>query len=271
MQPPSEAAEQPAAPPSLSIAITAYDEATRLPPSLERAFTYLEAWGEPYEIVVNDDGSHDTTPDIVREFIRRFPGRIRLLQAAKNEGKGAGIRRAVLASRGRAILFSDADFSTPIEEVERLRTALKDGYDVAIGSRLQPDGSDMRANSQPLYRRLFGKFFHQLADPLIVRGIGDTQSGFKLFRGQVAHDLFQDTYLTSIIFDVEVLYLAQRRGYRVIEVPVRWTNAGGSRMRVTAKHAARVFWDLVRIPWMHRHDGALRPQPSAVSAGPDPI
>ena len=128
------------------------------------------------------------------------------------------------------------------------------GYDVAIGSRVQPDGTDMRTLSQPFYRRLFGQVFHRLADPLIVRGIKDTQSGFKAFRGVVARELFRDTHLTSIIFDVEVLYLAQRRGYRIAEVPVQWTNAGGSRMRVTVRHALRVFYDLLRIPWLHRHD-----------------
>ena len=254
-----------AADPHLSVAITAFNEAERLPPSLERALPYLDAQGYRYEVVVNDDGSTDDTVAVVRGFMERFPGRIRLIQSAVNQGKGAGVRRAVLASRGAYVLFSDADFSTPIEELPRLLAALQQGYDVAIGSRIQPDGTDMRAYSQPLYRRLFGKLFHRLADPLIVRGIRDTQSGFKAFRGPVAQELFRDTHLTSIIFDVEVLFLAQRRGYRVVEVPVRWTNAGGSRMRVTLRHAVRVFYDLLRIPWLHRRD-AVRPQPYAVGS-----
>jgi dolichyl-phosphate beta-glucosyltransferase len=241
----------------LSVAITAHNEAARLPPSLERALPFLEALGRTYEIVVNDDGSTDATAQLVRDFGARYPDRIRLVGTPTNQGKGAGVRRAVLASRGRYVLFSDADFSTPIEELPRLLEALEDGYDVAIGSRIQPDGTDMR-RSQPVYRRLFGKLFHRLADPLIVRGIGDTQSGFKAFRGPVARELFGDVRLGSIIFDVEVLYLAQRRGYRVIEVPVRWTNAGGSRMRVTLGHAVRVLWDLVRVPWLHRHDATTR-------------
>jgi len=107
--------------------------------------------------------------------------------------------------------------------------------------------------------------FHRLADPLIVRGIKDTQSGFKAFRGAVARELFRDTHLTSIIFDVEVLYLAQRRGYRIAEVPVQWTNAGGSRMRVTLRHALRVFYDLLRIPWLHRGDRVVSGQWSVAS------
>lgn len=254
MQAPAEGSE--AAEPFLSLAISAYNEAVRLPPSLDRVLPYLEGAGYSYEVVVNDDGSTDATPAIMRDVIERYPNKVRLVQAESNQGKGAGIRRAVLATRGQYVLFSDADFSTPIKELPRLLEALERGYDVAIGSRIQPDGTDMRTLSQPLYRRLFGKLFHRLADPLIVRGIKDTQSGFKAFRGPVARELFRDTMLTSIIFDVEVLFLAQRRGYRVVEVPVEWTNAGGSRMRVTAHHASRVFYDLLRIPWLHRHDSA---------------
>jgi dolichyl-phosphate beta-glucosyltransferase len=247
------------------VAISAYNEAARLPRSLAHVLPYLERRADPFEVVINDDGSTDGTAEIVREYCRRYPQRVRLIQAPVNQGKGAGVRRAVLASRGRYVLFSDADFSTPIEELPRLLDALRQGYDIAIGSRIQPDGTDMR-RSQPLYRRLFGKLFHRLADPLIVRGIKDTQSGFKAFRGEVAHELFRDTRLTSIIFDVEVLYLAQRRGYRIVEVPVTWTNAGGSRMRVTAKHAMRVLWDLLRIPWLHRHDAILPAGPRSAPA-----
>ena len=239
----------------LSVAITAYNEAARLPPSLDQVIPYLQQRGRPFEVVVNDDGSSDATAQVVRELEQRYPGKVRLVHAPgnQNQGKGAGIRRAVLATRGRYVLFSDADFSTPIDELPRLMEPLERGYDIAIGSRIQPDGSDMR-DSQPVYRRLFGMLFQRLRDPLIVRGIKDTQNGFKAFRGEVARELFRDSRLTSIIFDVEVLFLAQRRGYRIAEVPVEWTNAGGSRMRVTAGHAARVFWDLMRIPLIHRRD-----------------
>jgi dolichyl-phosphate beta-glucosyltransferase len=239
--------------PYLSVAITALNEGARLPGSLDLVLPYLEQLGHRYEVVVNDDGSTDNTADVVDDYIQHYPGRVRLVQSQGNQGKGAGVRRAVLESTGRYILFSDADFSTPIDELPRLLEKLESGYDVAIGSRVQPDGTDMRV-SQPIYRRLFGMLFHRLRDPLVVRGIKDTQNGFKAFRGEVAHALFRDTTLASIMFDAEVLYLAQRRGYKIAEVPVQWTNAGGSRMRVTAGHAVRVFYDLLRIPWIHRHD-----------------
>ena len=239
--------------PYLSVAITALNEGRRLPGSLDQVMPFLEMLGRPYEVVVNDDGSTDNTVEVVEDFTRRYPGCVRLVRSQGNQGKGAGVRRAVLESSGTFVLFSDADFSTPIQELPRLLEKLEDGYDVAIGSRVQPDGTDMRV-SQPIYRRLFGMLFHRLRDPLVVRGIKDTQNGFKAFRGDVAHALFRDTTLASIMFDVEVLFLAQRRGFRIAEVPVAWTNAGGSRMRVTAGHAARVFYDLLRIPWIHRND-----------------
>jgi len=236
--------------PFLSVAITAYNEERRLPRSLERIIPFLEAQPYTWEIVV--DGSQDRTAEIVRSPPACARGQLRLLASPANLGKGAGVRRAVLAARGRYILFSDADFSTPIEEFPRLLARLEEGYHVVIGSRVQPDGSDMRS-SQPLYRRLLGKLFHALAAWLVVPGIADTQAGFKAFVGSAAHDLFSRSRLNSIIFDVEVLYLAQRLGYRIAEVPVYWTNAGGSRMRITPGHAARVLYDLLCIPYLHRH------------------
>ena len=239
--------------PHLSLAITAYNEAERLPPNLAHALTFLHAQGYSFEIVINDDGSRDDTAAVAERIGRDWPGIVRVLKAPQNEGKGAGLRRAILATRGERVLFSDADFSTPIEELPRLMRAIDNGALVVIGSRVQPDGSDMR-RSQPLYRRLFGKVYRVLRDATTVRGIVDTQSGFKLFVGDAARELFADSVVRSIVFDVEVLYLAQRRGYHVAEVPVQWTNAGGSRMRVTLGHAVRVFWDTVRVPLIHRHE-----------------
>ncbi|HEX2514089.1 MAG TPA: dolichyl-phosphate beta-glucosyltransferase [Chloroflexota bacterium] len=256
--------------PHFSLAITAFDEGARLPRSLERVMPWLAAQPFTSEVVINDDGSTDDTAAVVERFGARYPGQLRLLRSPLNQGKGAGLRRAVLATRGAVVLVSDADLSTPIEEAPRLLAALEAGADVVIGSRIQPDGSDMRA-SQPRYRRLVGRLFHRLADPLVVRGIPDTQSGFKAFRGDIARELFGGTSLTSIVYDVEVLHLAQRRGYRVDSVPVQWTNATGSRMRVTPGHAWRVFYDLLRIPWLHRQVGQSEGPPPAAQPVPDSL
>ena len=167
-------------------------------------------------------------------------------------GKGPRYGQRSWHRAAKYVLFSDADFSTPITELPQVLQPLEAGEaEITIGSRRQADGKDMRA-SQPRYRRAFGKLFHALAALVAVRGIGDTQAGFKALRGDIARELFARLKLKSIVFDVELLYLAQRSGYRVREVPVRWTNAGGSRMRVTLPHAARVLWDLLRIRRLHR-------------------
>ena len=229
--------------PFLSVAMTAFNEALRIGPSLDRIVRYLEAEGFSYEIIVYDDGSRDGTAEIVRGF--GYPN-VRVFAAEHNRGKGAGARRAILESRGEFILFTDADLSTPIEEVGKLLVKIQDHYDIAVGSRIQEDGSDMRV-SQPRYRRLLGKFFHAIAWLLVVRGVRDTQAGFKCFRRDVAHRLFAMSKIDSIIYDVEILFLAKRFGYRVAEVPVVWTNAPGSRMRVSGGHALTVLRDLNRI------------------------
>lgn len=242
--------------PYLSVAISAYNEERRIGPTLKRIIEYLEGQRYEWEVVINDDGSRDRTIDVVRQFGNE---RIRLLESPVNQGKGAGIQRAVLHSQGSRILFSDADLSTPIEEVEKLLDKIDKGYDLAIGCRIQPDGFDMR-ESQPLYRRAIGQFFHFLVWLLVLRGIKDTQSGFKCFKREVAHDLFSQQVLRSIIFDVEILYLARKRGYHVAEVPVKWLDAGGSRMRVSMGHALTVMRDIVSIPIIHRSVSSKEPR-----------
>lgn len=241
--------------PYLSVAISAYNEEKRIGPSLRRIVGYLQQQPYEWEIVVNDDGSRDRTVEVVRQF---GDSHIRLVSSPVNQGKGAGIKRAVLNSNGSRILFTDADLSTPIEEVQKLLDRIDEGCDIAIGCRVQPDGSDMR-ESQPMYRRALGQFFHLLVWLLVLRGIKDTQSGFKCFKKEVAHHLFAEQVLHSIIFDVEILYLARRYGYRIAEVPVQWTNVGGSRMRVTARHALTVLCDIIRVPLLHRSKTATSP------------
>ncbi len=147
-------------------------------------------------------------------------------------------------------VFADADMATPPDQLPLLVQALAD-HDVALGSRIQPDGTDMRG-SQPLYRRLLGRAFHAFASVWVVGDVQDTQCGFKGFTREAADSLFADQRITSIVFDVEIIYLARRRGLRIATVPIRWADRRGSRMRARPGLALRVAWDLLRIPFLHR-------------------
>ena len=165
-------------------------------------------------------------------------------------GKGAAVRAGMLAATTELIVFADADMAAPPDMFPLLIDALAD-HDVTLGSRIQPDGSDMR-QSQPGYRRMLGKAFHLLASLWVVGPVEDTQCGFKGFTRAAAHDLFARQKVTSIVFDVELIYLIRRRGYRMAVVPIRWADRRGSRMRASPGLAMRVAWDLFRIPLIHR-------------------
>jgi dolichyl-phosphate beta-glucosyltransferase len=156
----------------------------------------------------------------------------------------------VLAAAGDLVVFADADLATPPDQIPLLTEALLD-HDLALGSRIQPDGSDRRA-SQPLYRRLLGRLYHLLAGAWVTGDVPDTQCGFKGFRREVGHDVFTRLRTDGIAFDAEVIYLARRLGYRHAIVPVMWHDIRGSRMRVRPRLAAGVLWDLLRIPFLHR-------------------
>jgi dolichyl-phosphate beta-glucosyltransferase len=148
------------------------------------------------------------------------------------------------------VIFADADMATPPDELPLLCEAL-DAADAAYGSRIQPDGSDMRA-SQPGWRRLLGKMFHAGASLWVVGPVQDTQCGFKGFQREVARDVFARQKVTSIVFDVELIYLVRRRGYSHRVVPIRWADRRGSRMHPGPRLALQVAWDLFRIPLIHR-------------------
>lgn len=210
-----------------------------------------------------DDGSSDATCEVVRSKDADVPpnGRLRLISYSPNRGKGAAVKEGCLAAEGEYVLYTDADLATPIEEWERLEPALEQGYDLAIGARIWPDGRDMRS-SQPRYRRLFGKVYNLIAVLFAVRGFPDTQCGFKAMTREAAHRLFPQQRLTGIVFDTELLYLAKRWDMKVAQVPVSWSNIGGSRMRVTLKQAVRVFLDLLSIRVRRWRD-----EPAAREAG----
>ncbi len=241
------------APTSLTIVLPAYNEAARIGPALDELFEYL---ARPYsgtgtlpaqiEVLVVDDGSTDETAELIRA--RPEPS-LRLL-TVPHGGKGAAVRAGMLEARSDLIVFTDADMATPPDQLPLLLEALE-GHDVALGSRIQPDGSDMR-ETQPWDRRMLGKAFHLLASLWVVGPVRDTQCGFKGFRRAAAHDLFARQKITSIVFDVEVIFLVRRRGYSFAIVPIRWSDKRGSRMRAGIGLALRVAWDLFRIPLIHR-------------------
>jgi dolichyl-phosphate beta-glucosyltransferase len=156
----------------------------------------------------------------------------------------------MLAATTELVIFADADMATPPDQLPKLVAALTEA-DVALGSRIQPDGWDMRT-SQPPNRRFLGSIFHALASRWVAGPVRDTQCGFKGFRREVAHDLFPRQRIGSIVFDVELLFLARKRGYRLAVVPITWADRRGSRMRPGVRLAARVAWDLFRIPLVHR-------------------
>jgi dolichyl-phosphate beta-glucosyltransferase len=245
---------------SMTIVLPAYNEARRLGPALDELFAYLDA--PPVEgvhpridVLVVDDGSTDGTADLVRARAEAARSKdadrasLALLQVAHG-GKGSAVKAGMLSAVGDLVVFADSDMATPPQELPKLVAALESA-DVALGSRIQPDGSDMRA-TQPAYRRLLGAVFHLLASVWVVGSVRDTQCGFKGFTHEAARDLFGRQRITSIVFDVEIVHLARRRGYRLAIVPIRWRDVRGSRMRPGARLALRVAWDLFRIPLLHR-------------------
>lgn len=247
-------------PRSLTIVLPAYNEARRIGPALDELFAYLDAptpegMHPRIDVLVVDDGSSDGTADLVRarpEAARAADGDAAPLavMGVPHAGKGAAVRAGILAATGDLVVFADADMATPPSELPKLTAALE-GADVALGSRIQPDGSDMRA-TQPGYRRLLGGMFHLLASIWVVGDVKDTQCGFKGFTREAAQDLFARQQVTSIVFDVELIHLARRRGYGIAVVPIRWEDVRGSRMRPGPLLALKVAWDLFRIPLLHR-------------------
>ena len=229
------------APVDLSVIVPAYNEEARLEQPLLQVSDYFRARGRRVELIAVDDGSRDGTSALVRRLADRLP-ELRLIRLPANRGKGYAVRTGVVNARGRRVLFSDADGATPIAEVERLDAALDGGADVAIGSRGM--ASDQVRVQARLYRRVLGRSFHLLVRMLTVRGFSDTQCGFKLFTAAAAHDLFSRMRMDRYSFDVEVLLMAQLRGYRVDEVPVNWAHQPGSRVNLvtdSARMAADLF------------------------------
>ena len=227
----------------LSMVIPAYNEARRLPPTLARLRDYLDAGADSYEVLVVDDGSDDDTVAVARAVAREWP-QLEVLTLPDNQGKGAAVREGMLRARGALRAFSDADLSTPIEELPRLRSHLGGACHVAIASRDAP-GSDIQVH-QPRWREFMGRTYNRILRLLVLPGIRDTQCGFKLFTSEAAEACFAPLDTFRFGFDAEVLVRAHRRGWEIAEVPVQWRHVEESRVGGIGD-ALRMLYDLVLL------------------------
>jgi dolichyl-phosphate beta-glucosyltransferase len=235
--------------PYLSVVIPAYNEEQRLPRAIPAIAAVVAPKGE-FEIVVVNDGSRDGTARVAEELSRAHP-QVRVISYEPNRGKGNAVRVGMLAAAGRYILFTDADQSTSIVEMDKLLVKLeRDGYDIAIGSRRMPGSVVVRAQSR--LRALASRIFWMAVRLLALRGIADTQCGFKCMTREAARNIFPGVKTNTPIFDVEMLILAGRAGYHVAEIPVRWEHNPDTRIPYDFKRAVLTWRELMRILWHHR-------------------
>lgn len=228
-----------------SIIIPAYNEGAGITSSLTQVLNFMKSFSSSFEVIVVDDGSTDDTVTKTEIYIKDHPE----IQLVKNphKGKGYTVRTGMLMSSGKYVLMADADMATPIEELKRLSVWIIDhDFDVVISSR---EGVGSKRKNEPITRHIMGRIFNAIVRLLTVKGIKDTQNGFKLFKGEVAHDIFEhlilfgpdtpDTKVPKVTaFDVEVLMVAQRRGYTIKEIPVTWTYVPTDRV-----HPIRDSWN----------------------------
>lgn len=233
--------------PFLSFIIPAYNEEERLGRSLIKCIEYLGKQSYSYEIIIVDDGSKDRTIDNAKEF----GDKIKVIAQGQNLGKGAAVRRGMLEAGGDYRIFSDADFSTPVEELKKLFESFEKGYDVCIGSRAL-DSSLIKLH-QPFYREMMGKTFNKIVQLFAVHGIKDTQCGFKGFTEKAALDIFSKAKINGFAFDVEILYLAKKFDYKIAEIPVLWFNDGKSTVN-PIKDSTKMLIEIFKIKRLHRFD-----------------
>ena len=226
--------------PLLSIIIPAYNEEKRLPGSLDKILAWRQTAPYGVEILVVENGSRDATTAVAEAYARQHPD-LRVLHSPK--GKGAAVRVGMFEGRGDYLFICDSDLSMPIAEVEKFLPPRLIDYDVIIGSREAPGA--VRYN-EPEYRHLMGRVFNWIVRLLAIPGFHDTQCGFKMFKREAAHDVFADQTITGWTFDVEALYLARRRGYRIAEAPIHWYFDADSRVD-PIRDTWRMFWDVIRI------------------------
>lgn len=227
--------------PRLSIVIPAYNEEARLGGSLQQVADFVARQDYPIEVVVVDNNSSDRTQAIAREFAAELPYFRVLFEGT--QGKGAAVRTGMLAARGAYRFICDADLSMPIEDVVRFLPPQLNNYDIAIGSREAPGAVRY---DEPWYRHLMGRVFNTIVRLFAVPGFQDTQCGFKMFRSEVAEDLFPLQTMNGWSFDVEILHAAQRRGWRIVEVPIHWYYKANTRIH-PIRDSVAMFVEVLKI------------------------
>jgi dolichyl-phosphate beta-glucosyltransferase len=231
--------------PKYSFVIPVYNESSRVLAALTSVVGFIRARGWNAEVLVVNDGSTDNSADVVRSFAQTAP-EVRLIENPGNRGKGYSVRAGMLQARGHVVLFTDADLSAPIEEAERLFAAIRHGADIAIGSRwLEKDRQTQR---QPLYRQFFGRCFNAVTRLVIRLPYADTQCGFKAFTRQAAQTVFQLQTIERWGFDPEILFIALKRDFWIIEVPVSWAHDERSRMSYL-KDGFKMLQEITIVRW----------------------
>ena len=233
----------------LSIVIPAYNEEKRIGDTLDKIYEFLKTKSYDYEVIVIDDGSRDKTVSVANESRLARIKKLKVLTNGSNRGKGFSVKRGIMNSGGDCILFSDADMSTPIEELDRLLNCMKQGYDIVIGSR-SVDESDIRTR-QPIYREFMGKIFNFFVKMLLSIEFSDTQCGFKLFSARAAKEIAALMKIEGFSFDVEMLYLAKMKNYKIKEIGVIWNNSPHSKVKVMSS-SIDMFFSLFMIRKLHK-------------------
>ncbi len=226
----------------LSVVIPTWNEEQRIPATLEKVDSYLQKLGQKAEIIIVDDGSTDQTIAKIQALTVATP--LRVIASTPNQGKGRAVQQGMLVATGQFVLFMDADNSTDLSEWDRFRTYFANGADVVIASRYVKDS--VVAQKQPWYRVFLARVANLLIRIVLLPGIADTQCGFKAFRGDVAKKLFAAQTIPRWGFDMEILFLARRLHYKIIEAPVTWTEMQGTRIRFW-KDSLRTFAELYKI------------------------
>jgi dolichyl-phosphate beta-glucosyltransferase len=245
----------------LTIVIPAYNEEKRLKPTLESLKSYLSKKDFEYEVIIVNNNSTDGTAKLVLDFQKHFP-QLKLFNES-NKGKGFAVRRGIMAGRGQYRLFMDADNSTDISHIDHMLPHFKEGYDVVIGSLADKDSKVVHGGGEPIWRVILGKLGNLFIQVFAVWGIFDTQRGFKIFSARAADSIFPLLTIFGWGFDVEVLAIAKKMGYKIKEAPVTWNNDPDS--KVNAWAYPQVLMQTLKVSW-NLHTGKYKIAPSVVQA-----